>query len=276
MRILVTNDDGIDSTGLCVLARAMLPHGDVVVAAPDQEYSGAGAAIGALHIMRPEMRKAHIDGISEAWALSGPPALCVLFARLGLYGSPIDLVVSGINPGANVGRSVYHSGTVGAALTARNGGISGVAVSQAVAGFGIEGQGWDEMLADMKWDTAATVASTVVGAIVKELPAEPVVVNLNVPNVELHQLAGWRHAEIGFKPPRAVGRAIKTPIQGHDDRFSISMDWGDELELPIETDGGAVEQDEVAITYVNALTRIDRPDLVTVDEALNTLLAGRA
>ncbi|MCB0982122.1 MAG: hypothetical protein KDB17_15920, partial [Ilumatobacter sp.] len=137
MRILVTNDDGIDSVGLHVLARAMAVHGDVVLVAPDREFSGAGAAVGALHLLQPEVRRVQVDGVAEAWTLNGPPALCVLFARLGLFGAPFDLVVSGINPGANVGRSVYHSGTIGAVLTGRLGGISGVAVSQAVAGFGV-------------------------------------------------------------------------------------------------------------------------------------------
>ncbi|MGI9623766.1 MAG: 5'/3'-nucleotidase SurE, partial [Acidimicrobiales bacterium] len=83
MRILVTNDDGIDSVGLHVLARAVAPHGEIVVAAPDMEYSGASAALGALHMLRPEMHRAHIEGIDTAWAVSGPPALCVMFARLG-------------------------------------------------------------------------------------------------------------------------------------------------------------------------------------------------
>jgi len=122
MRILVTNDDGIDSEGLWVLARAMVPHGDVVVVAPDQEFSGASAALGALHLIQPEVRRLTIDGVPEAWSLTGPPALCVMFTRLGAFGAPFDLIVSGINPGANVGRSVYHSGTIGAALTGRNGG----------------------------------------------------------------------------------------------------------------------------------------------------------
>ena len=128
----------------------------------------------------------------------------------------------------------------------------------------------------MKWETAGTVASAVVGSLVKEMPAEPVVVNVNVPNRELHEIVGWRHAEIGFKPPRAVGRAIKTPVQGHDDRFAISMEWGDEQQLPIDTDGGAVEHDEVAITYLNVFNRLERDDLGAIDEALTTLLAGRA
>ena len=150
MRILVTNDDGIDSVGLHVLARAMRPHGDVVVIAPDAEYSGASAAFGALHKIQPEVHRSRLDGIDEAWAVTGPPALCVMFARLGAFGPPFDLIVSGINPGANVGRSVYHSGTVGATLTGRNGGVSGVAVSQSVTAFGVEGQGWDEMLVNQQ------------------------------------------------------------------------------------------------------------------------------
>ena len=113
MRIFVTNDDGIDSLGLHILARAMLPFGEVVVGAPDTEYSGASSSFGALHLIRPELQIANIEGIDEAWSITGPPALCVMFARLGAFGEPFDLVVSGINPGANVGRSVYHSGTGG-------------------------------------------------------------------------------------------------------------------------------------------------------------------
>ncbi|MBU3704972.1 MAG: hypothetical protein FGM42_11490, partial [Ilumatobacteraceae bacterium] len=162
MNILVTNDDGIDSVGLHVLARAMREHGDVTILAPDSEYSGASAAFGAIHIMRPDIHRVSVDGIDEAWALTGPPALCVMMAHLGILEKKFDLVVSGINPGANVGRSVYHSGTIGATLTGRNYGMSGVAVSQAVAGFGVEGQGWDEMVKGQIWDTAATVASYVV------------------------------------------------------------------------------------------------------------------
>jgi len=185
VRILVTNDDGIDSVGLHVLARAMRRHGEVVVIAPDSEYSGASAAFGALYRIQPEVHRTTLDGIDEAWAVGGPPALCVMFARLGAFGPPFDLVVAGINPGANVGRSVYHSGTVGAALTARNGGVSGVAVSQAVTGFGVEGQGWDDMLRNQQWDTAAAVAAAVVGGLVAEPPPEPVVVNVNVPNLPL-------------------------------------------------------------------------------------------
>ncbi len=274
-RLLLTNDDGIDSIGLHVLARAMREHGDVVIVAPDSEYSGAGAALGALHLMQPEVRRADIDGIDEAWAVNGPPGLCVMLMRLGVFGR-VDLVVAGINPGANVGRAVYHSGTVGATLTARNSGISGVAVSQAVTGFGVEGQGWDEMIADQHWDVAAHVGSRVVEAVLRSSTDEPVVVNVNVPNLPVDQLRGWRHAEVGLLPPRAVVEATMDPIEGREGVFAVQFHWGDAIELPPETDGGAIERDEITISYLSRLEAQPRTDLVAVDEALDGLIAAPA
>jgi 5'-nucleotidase len=272
MRILLTNDDGIDSVGLHVLARAMRPHGDVVIAAPDKEYSGASAALGTLHLIQPEVRRVAVDGIDEAWAVTGPPALCVMFSRLGAFGAPFDLVVAGINPGANVGRSVYHSGTIGAALTARNGLISGVAVSQAVAGDGIEGQGWDEMLIGQKWDSAAAVASAFVEGFVAELPAEPTVVNLNVPNLDIAEIKGWRHARVGLEPPRKVSSAVLEPKVGYDGAFHVRMEWGEALDLPDDSDGGLVENGYVAVSYLTRLEHGERPELAPAEATLGGLV----
>src|SRR5688500_3611387 len=268
MRILVTNDDGVDATGLHVLARRLVELGDVVVAAPDQEYSGAGAALGALHLIRPEVRRVEIDGIPEAWSVTGPPALCVMFSRLGVFGGPFDLVVSGINPGANSGRAIYHSGTVGAALTARNGLVSGLAISQAVDGFGVEGQGWDEMIADQCWDTAAEVGLRVARAMLEDLPEAPIVVNVNVPNRPLDKVAGWRRSEVALLPPRTLASAELIPMVGHDGAFEVRMQWGDPIELPVETDSGAVEAGYVAIT---ALCRLDDDPSVGLDRVAAAL-----
>ena len=85
MRILVTNDDGIDSVGLHKLALAIRHLGEVVVVAPDTEYSGAGCAVGAFNKLNPEVHRVRLEGIDEAWTVSGPPALCVIFARAGLF-----------------------------------------------------------------------------------------------------------------------------------------------------------------------------------------------
>jgi 5'-nucleotidase len=268
---MVTNDDGIASTGLHVLARAMRSHGDVVVVAPEVEHSGAGAGLGPLHLIHPQAHTTTIDGIDEAWSVNGSPALCTMFARFGVFG-PIDLVVSGINPGANVGRAIYHSGTVGAALTARSGGLSGVAVSQAVAGFGVEGQGWDEMILDQHWETAAHVASAVVAELVARQPADPVVVNINVPNLALDEIAGWRHSIVAATPPRALTSARLEPIKGKEGCFSILMEYGEPIIAPPETDSGAIERDEVAITYLSRLHPEPREDLAALDKALDSLL----
>jgi 5'-nucleotidase len=271
VKILVTNDDGISSTGLHVLARTMRRHGDVVVVAPDTEYSGAGAALGALHLIQPVAKRVTLAGIDEAWTINGPPALCVMFARFGLFGR-IDLVVSGINPGANVGRAVYHSGTVGAALTARNGGINAVAVSQAVDGLGIEGQAWDEMIRNQQWQSAADVASVIVGGLVADPPAEPVVVNVNVPNLALEDITAWRHTSVGTAPPRAVGSATLEPISGTEDSYSIRMGWGEIIDSPADTDSGSIERDAVSITYLSRLHHEARDDLGHLDAAVDELL----
>jgi 5'-nucleotidase len=277
MRLLVTNDDGIDSVGLHHLVRALAPLGEVVVAAPDREYSGASAAVGALHLMHPEVHRTEMAGATEAWAVSGPPALCVLFARLGAFGGKrFDLVVSGINPGANVGRSVYHSGTVGAALTARTGGISAIAVSQAVTGFGIEGQGWDEMLINQRWESAAEVGAALAAGLLAEPPADPVVLNVNVPNEPVHAIKGWRRTTVGGAPPRAMARVELEPKIGHEGTFLVRMNWGEAVELPGHTDGGAVMEGYVSVSWLSHLTGVDPHDDVagTTGRALDGLLGA--
>ena len=269
MRILVTNDDGIDSIGLHVLARAMTDIADVVVVAPDKEYSGYGAAFGPLHLIQPEVHRSRIDGVDEVWSVTGPPALCVMFGRLDLF-DHYDLVVAGINPGANVGRSVYHSGTVGACLTARNGGVSGVAVSQTVESFGVEGQGWEEMLADQHWGTAATVAAAAVEGLAAALPPEPVVLNINVPDRELHEIKGWKRTDVGIEPPRSMATAHLEPRPGHTDSFRVKMDWGEAIELPEYTDGGAVMAGWVSVGWLGRLEATE-PDFAGVAEAESRL-----
>jgi 5'-nucleotidase len=273
VRILVTNDDGIDSEGLHVLARTLQGLADVTVVAPDTEYSGASASVGALQRMRPEVHRLRWDDIGDAWAVTGPPALCVMFARLGVFGLPFDLVVAGINPGANVGRAVYHSGTVGAALTARLGGLSGVAVSQAVKDFGVEGQGWDEMLEGQQWETAASVARSVVGAMMASPPDAPIVANVNVPNAKLADVQGWRSTRLGLIPPRSMATAALEDKAGHPGSYHVRMQWGDPVTLPEDTDGGAIERGFVSLTLLSSLSEEPIEPASSLGHALDELLA---
>ena len=269
--ILVTNDDGIDSVGLAVLAGALRPLGDVTIVAPDGEYSGASAAFGPLHLIRPEVQERTVRGIERSYAVNGPPALCVLFGRLGVFGPPPDLVVAGINPGANVGRSVYHSGTVGAALTARNGGISGVAVSQEVADLAVEGQGWEDVVAAQIWETAAAVAAVVVAGVLAEPPEDAVVLNVNVPNLPLEEVKGWRWTEVGTIPPRAVTSAHLEPKPGHEGTYRVVMEYGPPNALPTHLDGGAVMDGYVAISQLSRLVDQRSGPTTLIDAALDEL-----
>jgi 5'-nucleotidase len=259
-RILLTNDDGIDSEGLHVLARAMRVHGEVVVVAPDSEYSGAGAALGALHLIRPDVHRVALDGLDEVWTVAGPPALCVRFAISGAFGGPFDLVVAGINPGANTSaRTPYHSGTIGAVLTGRNAGISGVAVSQDVTVGAIEGQAWDDMLLGQRWDTAAEVASQVVGRLLAEPPAEPSVLNVNVPNLPVDELLGWRYTSLANRPGRSITTIRLEPKPGHHDAYSASFEWGLPSEPDPLSDVGAIRAGYVSLTWLSRISALPAP-----------------
>jgi 5'-nucleotidase len=133
VRALVTNDDGIDSIGLFTLASAAVKAGlDVVVAAPAEQCSGASASITAVRREgRTVVDRRELPDLPdvEAWAVEAQPGHIVLAALRGWFDPPPDLVLSGINHGANVGRAILHSGTVGAALTAGVNGRSALAVS---------------------------------------------------------------------------------------------------------------------------------------------------
>jgi 5'-nucleotidase len=255
MRILVTNDDGIDSVGLHVLARALEAVGDVFVVAPDSEYSGASAAVGPIHLLRPEVHRAQIDGFSgSVHTVSGPPALCVMFTRLGVFGELPDLVVAGINPGANVGRAVYHSGTVGAAITARTGGITGVAVSQSVAGE-VDGQGADGQLGEQLWSSAADVAVQLVKRLIEHPPTRAGVLNVNVPNLPLEEMGPWSWASVGRSSSRTMAKASLEPRPGHEGSFRVTTTFGDQLSLPDGEDGGTVQRGKVALTWLSTFDR---------------------
>ena len=277
MRILVTNDDGIDSAGLHALSRRVAEVAEVIVVAPDREFSGSGASLGTLEMLEPDVRRVAPDAfdlgpVAEAWTVSGPPALCVFFARMGAFGpwEDIDLVVSGINPGVNTGRAIYHSGTVGAVLTGRNGSTSGVAVSQMVEGWGVEGQG--HATAEQHWDAAALLAAGAAQQLVTSPPERPVVVNLNMPNAPIEDLDGWRFAEVGTRPPRAVEKVALVPKEDVEGAYRLEMTWGDAAELPAESDAGTVERNLVAVTYLSAFAHEQRDDLAAIDEVFDDLV----
>jgi 5'-nucleotidase len=185
VRVLVTNDDGVHAPGLRALVGALARWSeqsqdrDVIVVAPLANYSGASAAVGTVYERESVgCRRIRIEGAEEipVYGVDAPPALTVVIGTYGAFGPKPDVIISGINLGVNVGRSVLHSGTVGAALTAAQHGFRGLAVS-------LRSQ------ADQhQWDTAAELALGIL-PIVAEAPPKTVL-NLNVPNLALADLRG--------------------------------------------------------------------------------------
>jgi 5'-nucleotidase len=129
MRILLTNDDGIFAPGLAAIYKRLVELGTVTVVAPTECWSGAGHSITFAEPLA--CGKVEVEGLFTGFGVQGSPADCVKLASMQLHGGPIDLVVAGINCGANVGINVYYSGTVAAAMEAAFLRIPSVAMSVA-------------------------------------------------------------------------------------------------------------------------------------------------
>jgi 5'-nucleotidase len=180
MNFLLTNDDGIAAPGLWTAARVLADIGSVLIVAPATNYSGYGAALPPARSLSCVSYHRHSEQLPNvtAFALSATPATCV---QVGLSNAlsrqPIDMVVSGVNDTANLGRDVLYSGTVGAALTAHILGVPALAMSLDFGQTGVA-----------HWDTAAWAVREVI-ATWRDRP-EPLLLNVNVPNLPLAMLQG--------------------------------------------------------------------------------------
>jgi 5'-nucleotidase len=186
MRALITNDDGIGSVGLRLLAEVAAGAGlEVTVAAPDTERSGSGTGLSALEpggrLRLAEQALPGLDGI-RAVAVQASPAFIVYAATGGAFGPVPDIVLSGINVGPNVGHAVLHSGTVGAALTAAGHGVPAMAFSLASP-------------APAHWDAAGAAAARALAWFLPRAQA-PVAVNVNLPDLPASQFRGLRGARL--------------------------------------------------------------------------------
>ena len=176
MRILLTNDDGIGAAGLWALAEELVKVGDVVIAAPGEERSGAGTAISLRKPIRVQEVASKVAG-AQAFAISGTPADSAIIAISCMFPGEFDLVVSGINRGSNLGNDVYASGTVGAAMQGYLHNIPSIAVSM-YAYF------------DLDFTVAAHVAGLLARRVRSGELSGLMLLNVNVPNLPREQLAG--------------------------------------------------------------------------------------
>jgi 5'-nucleotidase len=258
VRVLVTNDDGIDSAGLHLLARVAVEAGcEVLVAAPDAEYSGSSAALSALgEGGRLVVHERTLPGVDapRAIAVEASPAFIVFAGVHGAFGPRPDLVLSGINRGPNTGTLVLHSGTVGAALTGTAHGIPGLAVSLAGA-------------APSRWDTAEQVARWALRRLLEDPPGAAVL-NVNVPDVAPDRLRGLRPARMS-----SVG-AVQAEVGEVGEGFvALTFSEGGEDPAP-DSDVALLRAGWATVTALRAPCEAADVDLTGLDGAGGRPAAG--
>jgi 5'-nucleotidase len=241
MRILVSNDDGYRAPGLAALARAMAQLGEVTVVAPERNRSGASNSLTLDHPLRVQV------GDNGYYYVDGTPTDCVHLAITGFLEQEPDLVVSGINAGANLGDDVLYSGTVAAAMEGRFLGLPAIAVSL----VGQEPQ---------HYATAAEVAKRLVTRLRSQpLPADTIL-SVNVPDVRWEELAGFEATRLGH-------RHKAEPVIKSQDPRGRAIYWvggaGLEEDAGPGTDFYAVSHGRVSVTPLQVdLTRYAALDSV--------------
>lgn len=186
--ILVTNDDGVLAPGLLALAQEMRKLGTVTILAPDRNWSGGGHVKTLDRALR--VREFHLDDGTQAFGSDGAPSDCVALATLGYFKEKFDLVVSGINVGANLGHDVTYSGTVTAAMEAVIAGLPGVAVSLEIP---------DGHVGPIDFGPSALAAGMAVRNVLQHgLPADTLL-NVNVPFLKQEEIQGFRMTRQGLR-----------------------------------------------------------------------------
>lgn len=204
MHILVTNDDGVTAPGLMALAQAMREFGEVSVLAPDHDWSGGGHV---KTIKRPlRVRRVRLSDGSSALTSDGAPSDCVALGLMGLLPHKFDLVVSGVNPAANLGHDVTYSGTVTAVMEGIIWGVPGVAVSL---------DGGDMDAVDLDYSPAVVIAARVVATVLKHGLEKGIFLNVNVPNEPLDRIKGILPTGQGLRVYRDRLDKRRDP-RGHD------------------------------------------------------------
>ncbi|MCH9828940.1 MAG: 5'/3'-nucleotidase SurE [Gammaproteobacteria bacterium] len=234
MHILLSNDDGCQAPGLRRLIDELRPHYELDIVAPDRNRSGAS---NSLTLSNPLRIQRHDDGTV---CVDGTPTDCVHLALTGLLERRPDIVVSGINAGANLGDDTLYSGTVAAAMEGRHLGAPAIAISTTD-------------LSPRHFGTAARVAHILIERLRESPLAADLILNVNVPDIPFEDLAGFRSTRLGK-------RHLAEGVVPAKDPRGRTIYWvgavGPELDCGPGTDFDAIVNHFVSITpIVTDLTR---------------------
>jgi 5'-nucleotidase len=255
VRILLTNDDGIDAEGLQALERiAAALSDDVWVCAPEAEQSGASRALTLSMPVR--VRKLG----PKRFAASGTPTDCVMLALQDLIEGPRPaLVLSGVNRGQNLGEDVSMSGTVAAAIMGMAMGIPAIALSQALEVFHDD--------CHCPYDTAEAAAPGILAKLIEAGWPRDVVININFPDLAADQVAGVEVTKQGFREPGAIRAERRTDLRGRD-YYWLGF-GGRQPRLEKGTDLAAIADGKISVTPLH----IDLTHMATVHD-LKGVLGG--
>lgn len=225
MKILLSNDDGVNAKGINTLADVLSDLAQVVIVAPDRNRSGASNSLTLETPLRVNQIRPNV------YSVQGTPTDCVHFALNELMKDDLpDLVVSGINHGANLGDDVLYSGTVAAAMEGHFLGVQAIAIS---------------LVGKTHFDTAAEIAKDIILQHLKNpIPARHLI-NVNVPDLALEQLAGNRITRLGAR--HHVEEMIKQKDPRGEDIYWLGPP-GQQSDAGAGTDFYAVDKGEVSIT----------------------------
>jgi 5'-nucleotidase len=244
MNILLSNDDGVHAPGLAVLAHRLADVATITVVAPDRERSGASKS---LTLDRPIHAQKLANGF---FSVDGTPTDCVHLALNELMSESPDMMIAGINAGANLGDDVLYSGTVAAAIEGRHLGKPSIAVS--LAGRGDH------------YDTAALIIKQVLaGAHRLNVPAKTIL-NINVPDVPLSDIKGIQLTRLGHRAP--ADKPIKIQDPRGRDRYWVAA-VGEVQDASEGTDFFAIKAGYVSITPLH----VDMTSYEVFDEIRNWL-----
>ena len=235
MHFLVSNDDGIEARGIQVLSARMRALGKVTIVAPERNCSGASNSL----TLESPVRIAEID--EATFRVQGTPTDCVHIALTGLLEKDPDIVISGINAGANLGDDVIYSGTVAAAMEGRFLGLPAIAVSLV----------FDDQ--PRHYETAAEAVALMVERLKSDpLPADTIL-NINVPDIPWEEIQGFEVTRLGY-------RHRAEPVVKMDDPRGRPMYWigpaGEGQDAGPGTDFDAIRRGYIAVTPIHVdLTR---------------------
>jgi len=230
LKILVTNDDGVYADGLWQLVKELRDVGTVTVVAPDRDQSGVGTSVTLGQPLRLSEIRSLVKEV-KAYSVEGTPADSVILALRLAMKDGIDLIVSGINEGPNLGNDVFISGTVGAALQGYFYGIPAIAFS--VAAFG-----------SLHFGVAARLARLLAGELVDKGLSQKLLLNVNLPNLPREEIEGIEITKLG---EREYVDKIEPGHDGKRQYYWIMRGEPDWNMIP-GTDVWALKQNRISIT----------------------------